>query len=514
MPHGERLSLVQYNNPEPAPADEGANESPNPVEELRRIASCSLPPIEPEKQLRAIMDCILPPRKREIDGRSWLERASTVPSTRFDILGLQQKFENELKVARAKPFGICPIRRRIYDEMFDELIRQVTINCAERGLLLLRVRDEIHLSILSYQSLLESSIGYGIRKAILVEQQQSQAILDRDLERAKNAELSKRVDELEKQLKQERIVKEEEVKLLEEKMKDENERLAESNRTLKMHLQAILQMDQQLQVAQSTLNDTTDESTSSALPTDPTAEFPTTPPPPPATTKDPRCDEPWNNTWYSDCTYEHNQKVATDKVPGEDHYGFQLDLLADEATVETPFPAGHNITVDVYGCLAHLWTTEESGVFLYEGQRISDVHFEFVQLTGHLYHNGNTSLKQCALRDTIGKVTHVNLYFDDKFSGLKIFAHPIGKNSCHCDQPDPTPKDAEMANAATPHAEPGLSSFWIVVIIVAGVLLLLAVVASVAAFYCTRYYRAETPKRRCERGGSQSERPELEASSN
>ncbi|KAI6221909.1 Dyla-1 [Aphelenchoides fujianensis] len=193
--------------------------------------------------------------KREIDGRSWLERASTVPSTRFDILGLQQKFENELKVARAKPFGICPIRRRIYDEMFDELIRQVTINCAERGLLLLRVRDEIHLSILSYQSLLESSIGYGIRKAILVEQQQSQAILDRDLERAKNAELSKRVDELEKQLKQERIIKEEEVKLLEEKMKDENERLAESNRTLKMHLQAILQMDQQLQVAQNTLND-------------------------------------------------------------------------------------------------------------------------------------------------------------------------------------------------------------------------------------------------------------------
>ncbi|KAI6231692.1 DYnein Light chain, Axonemal p28 type [Aphelenchoides besseyi] len=63
-----------------------------------------------------------------------------------------------------------------------------------------------------------------------------------------------KVEELEKQLKQERVIKEEEVKLLEEKMKDENERLAESNRTLKMHLQAILQMDQQLQVAQNTLN--------------------------------------------------------------------------------------------------------------------------------------------------------------------------------------------------------------------------------------------------------------------
>jgi dynein light intermediate chain len=33
----------------------------------------------------------------------------------------------------------------------DELIRQVTINCAERGLLLLRVRDEMRMSIAAYQ---------------------------------------------------------------------------------------------------------------------------------------------------------------------------------------------------------------------------------------------------------------------------------------------------------------------------------------------------------------------------
>jgi hypothetical protein len=75
----------------------------------------------------------------------------------------------------------------------DELIRQVTINCAERGLLLLRVRDEIHLSILSYQTLLESAIGYGVRKAVLFEQQQSQALIERDLEKVKNAELNRTV---------------------------------------------------------------------------------------------------------------------------------------------------------------------------------------------------------------------------------------------------------------------------------------------------------------------------------
>ena len=48
----------------------------------------------------------------------------------------------------------------------DELIRQVTINCAERGLLLLRIRDEIHMTITAYQMLYESSVAFGMRKAL------------------------------------------------------------------------------------------------------------------------------------------------------------------------------------------------------------------------------------------------------------------------------------------------------------------------------------------------------------
>lgn len=38
--------------------------------------------------------------------------------------------------------------------------------CAERGLLLLRVRDEIRTTIAAYQTLYESSIAFGIRKAL------------------------------------------------------------------------------------------------------------------------------------------------------------------------------------------------------------------------------------------------------------------------------------------------------------------------------------------------------------
>ena len=52
---------------------------------------------------------------------------------------------------QARETGLCPVREELYAQTFDELIREVTINCAERGLLLLRVRDEMRMTIAAYQ---------------------------------------------------------------------------------------------------------------------------------------------------------------------------------------------------------------------------------------------------------------------------------------------------------------------------------------------------------------------------
>ncbi|RYG43442.1 hypothetical protein EON68_00405 [archaeon] len=51
----------------------------------------------------------------------------------------------------------------------DELIRQVTINAPERGLLLLRVRDEIRMTLDAYKTLYNSSVTFGIRKQMQAE---------------------------------------------------------------------------------------------------------------------------------------------------------------------------------------------------------------------------------------------------------------------------------------------------------------------------------------------------------
>jgi dynein light intermediate chain len=74
--------------------------------------------------------------------------------------------DTRLQQSQARETGICPIRAELYSQCFDEIIRQVTINCTERGLLLLRVRDEINMRDEAYETLYCSSVAFGMRKAL------------------------------------------------------------------------------------------------------------------------------------------------------------------------------------------------------------------------------------------------------------------------------------------------------------------------------------------------------------
>ena len=98
---------------------------------------------------------------------------SPTPATRVDVINLQDDLDKKLQSRQARETGICPIREELYSQCFDELIRQITINCAERGFLLVRVRDEIKMTIQAYQTLYESSIAYGMRKALMAEQKKN-----------------------------------------------------------------------------------------------------------------------------------------------------------------------------------------------------------------------------------------------------------------------------------------------------------------------------------------------------
>ena len=162
---GERESLVEY---------ETKIEISDPIElnKIRSLANkkkANLPPIESKPDVQSILKAILPPREWDHDGKHYVQFVSHKGASREDVTNLQNKLDNRLLSRQARESGICPIREELHSQCFDEIIRQVTIDCPERGLLLMRVRDELKMTIAAYQTLYKSAVAFGMRKQIQAE---------------------------------------------------------------------------------------------------------------------------------------------------------------------------------------------------------------------------------------------------------------------------------------------------------------------------------------------------------
>mmetsp|Transcript_50763 Transcript_50763/g.158599 ORF Transcript_50763/g.158599 Transcript_50763/m.158599 type:complete len:224 (+) Transcript_50763:275-946(+) len=172
-------SLVKYDNPVLL-----ANASKSKSSQAKSDAAGS--PSKNEKshslyQPEEILNAIIPPREWNEGGQVWVQHVSSSPATRLDVVNLQELLDNKLQQRKARETGICPVREELYKETFDEIIRQVTVNCAERGLLMIRVRDEIQMTRSAYQTLYESSIAFGIRKVL--QAKQNRTAMRRTIER-------------------------------------------------------------------------------------------------------------------------------------------------------------------------------------------------------------------------------------------------------------------------------------------------------------------------------------------
>ncbi|XP_043268447.1 axonemal dynein light intermediate polypeptide 1 isoform X1 [Venturia canescens] len=163
-------------------------------------AACKIQTSPPTADIRRetmeILNAILPPKEWEEDGQTWIQQVSSFPSTRLDVINLQEQLDMRLQQRQARETGICPVRRELYTQCFDEIIRQVTVNCAERGLLLLRVRDEITMTMAAYQTLYQSSIAFGMRKALQAEQGKEDLIATAEELKVQKIELERIVAEL------------------------------------------------------------------------------------------------------------------------------------------------------------------------------------------------------------------------------------------------------------------------------------------------------------------------------
>ncbi|CAL8353597.1 unnamed protein product [Arctogadus glacialis] len=142
--------------------------------EAGQLWVCKLRPLREWAEAGQLWVCELRPLREWAEaGQLWVQQVSSTPCTRSDVVQLTDQLDALLGRRQARETGICPVRRELYGQCFDELIRQVTINCAERGVLLLRIRNEIRMTVAAYQTLYESSMAFGVRKALLAEQGKS-----------------------------------------------------------------------------------------------------------------------------------------------------------------------------------------------------------------------------------------------------------------------------------------------------------------------------------------------------
>ncbi|OMJ88136.1 hypothetical protein SteCoe_9951 [Stentor coeruleus] len=144
----------------------------------------SLPPMESKPSIEEYLNSILPPREWTQEEKRYIQYVSNQGASRQDVITLKEKLDQKLMERQARDSGICPVREELYSQCFDEIIRHVTLKCAERGLLLMRVRDEIKMTIAAYQTLYQSSVTFGTRKQLQAEEGK--------------AEMQEKKDELEK----------------------------------------------------------------------------------------------------------------------------------------------------------------------------------------------------------------------------------------------------------------------------------------------------------------------------
>uniref|UniRef100_A0A672ZE10 Axonemal dynein light intermediate polypeptide 1 n=1 Tax=Sphaeramia orbicularis TaxID=375764 RepID=A0A672ZE10_9TELE len=123
----------------------------------------------PDPRTEEVLNTIFPSREWKEGNDVWVQLVSRAPWTRSDVVELGALLDSRLKARQARETGICPVRRELYSQCFDELIRLVTITSVESGLLLSRVKDEIQMTLSAYQKLHEDGVNFGMRKAVQAE---------------------------------------------------------------------------------------------------------------------------------------------------------------------------------------------------------------------------------------------------------------------------------------------------------------------------------------------------------
>eukprot|EP01084_Bolivina_argentea_P009833 18344_1 len=120
--------------------------------------------------LQDFLNAILPPIPTQITNDNEKKQVayslvSTKQARRSEIRQMDQCFDELIKERRARKVGLDDIRYDLSFKLFDELIRQIAIDCKERGLMCLRIRDEAKVTLAAYGILKQVASVFSINQA-------------------------------------------------------------------------------------------------------------------------------------------------------------------------------------------------------------------------------------------------------------------------------------------------------------------------------------------------------------
>ena len=120
---------------------------------------------------------------------------------RSDAHELQNRLDDELTERKARLQGICPIRRRVFDNAFDDAVQQLKGTNKELGTILSSILDEHRMTIDAHQIVLNSSFTYGLEKQESAQQCQNQYVDEIKRLQEENEELEEQLSKMEMELK-------------------------------------------------------------------------------------------------------------------------------------------------------------------------------------------------------------------------------------------------------------------------------------------------------------------------
>lgn len=140
-----------------------------------RAKKAHLPPLESKPTPADILHALLPPRSFSTGEKKFIQYTSTTSASRSDVTKLKEALEMKLEERQALSQGICRVREQLYGQCFEELIRQISLDCPERGILLVRIRDDTKMTYAAYRTLYAHAKTYVMQKSLEAERGQSEA---------------------------------------------------------------------------------------------------------------------------------------------------------------------------------------------------------------------------------------------------------------------------------------------------------------------------------------------------